>query len=64
MSVYALQIMMNGMNLGKSSCPTSTLVCKACTEREQYVEKLGNEVEKQITKPYKSINFDILTSFP
>lgn len=41
---------MRDINLGKTSCPTSTLVCEACTEDEQYEAKLGNAVDMLATK--------------
>ena len=44
-SVYALQSMVRGMNLGKTFCPTSTLVWEACTEDKQYAAKLSNDAD-------------------
>ena len=45
-SIYALQSMVRGMNLGKTSHSTFKLVCKACTEGKQYAAKLGNDAER------------------
>lgn len=50
-SVYALQNMVMDMNLGKTSHPTSILVCKVCTKDKQYATKLDNDVERLAMKP-------------
>ena len=50
-SIYALKMMVKGINLGKTSPPVSTLVCKACTESKQYAAKWDNNEEKVATKP-------------
>ena len=34
-SIYAIQSMVRDMNLSKTSCPTSTLVCQICIESKQ-----------------------------
>ena len=39
--VYTLQILVNGMNLVKFSCPTSSLLCKACIQSKQYMAGLS-----------------------
>ena len=38
-NVYAFQSIVRGMILGKTSCPTSILVCKVCLEDKQYATK-------------------------
>jgi hypothetical protein len=38
-SIHALQMMVKGINLGKTSPPITTLVCEACTEGKQYAAK-------------------------
>ena len=59
MSIYALQSMVKGMNLVKTSRPTSTVVCKACTEGKQYATKLGNDEEMKVTKPLEIVHSDV-----
>jgi len=39
-----------GMNIGKTSCPTTTFMCVACTEGKQYAVELDNHAERQTTK--------------
>lgn len=51
--------MVRNMNLGKTSRPTSTLVCEVCTEDKQYAAMLGNDAERQTTKPLKIVRLDI-----
>ena len=58
-NVYAIQSMVRDMNLGKISCPTSRLVCKACTEGRKYAAKLGNDAEKQATKPLEIVHLGV-----
>ena len=35
-SVHIFENMVSGMNFGEFSCPTSSLLCKACIERKQH----------------------------
>ena len=42
-SVHSLQNMMSGINLGKFSCPTSSLFCEACIEGTQHGVVFPNE---------------------
>ena len=58
-SVYALQSMMRGRHLGKTSHPTSTLVCKTCIESKQHAAKLGNDAERQTTKISKIVHLGV-----
>ena len=55
-SIYALQNMVKGMNVGKTPPPANTLVCEACTECEQYAAKWGNNQEKLATKPLEIVH--------
>lgn len=55
-SVYALQIMIRGMNLGKTCCLTSTLVCETCTEGLQYAAMLDNDAKRQTIKPLEDVH--------
>ena len=55
-SIYALQSMVKGINLGKTSPPTTSLVCEACTEGKQYAAKWGNNEEKLATKPLEIVH--------
>ena len=55
-SIYALQSMVKGINLGKTSHPTTTLVCEACTEGKQYAAKWGNNEERLATKPLEIVH--------
>ena len=55
-SVYALQNMVKGINLGETSPPVTTLVCKACTEGKQYAAKWGNNEERLVTKSLKIVH--------
>src|ERR1700738_1378054 len=55
-NIYALQSMVNGINLGKTSPPVTTLVCEACTEGKQYAAKWGNNEEKLATKPLEIVH--------
>ena len=41
--VHTLQNMVSGMNLGKFSCPTSSLFCEACIEGKQHRVAFSNE---------------------
>ena len=50
-SVYTLQSMVRGINLGKTSHPTSTLVCEACTNGKQCMTKLDNDERGKQQKP-------------
>ena len=36
MSVYGLENMLRDINLGKTSHPNFTLICKSCTQGKQY----------------------------
>lgn len=47
------------MNPGKTSRPTSTLVCEACTEDKQYMMKWGNDAEGQVTKALEIVHLDV-----
>ena len=38
--------MVKGINLGKTSPPITTLVCKTCMEVKQYAAKWGNNEER------------------
>ena len=58
-SVFTLQNMVRGMNLGKISHPTSTLVCKACIEGKQFATKWGNDTERVATKPLEIVHSDV-----
>jgi hypothetical protein len=58
-SVYALQSMVRGMNLGNFSLPTSTLICEACTEGKKYTTKLGNDEDRQVTKSLDIVHSSI-----
>ena len=51
--------MVRSMNLGKTSCPTSTLVCEACTETKYYVVKWDNDTERQAIKPLDIVHSDV-----
>lgn len=55
-STYALEYMVRGMNLDGSYAPTSTLICKACSEGEQYVMNLGNNAERRATKSLEIVH--------
>jgi hypothetical protein len=55
-SIYALQMMVKGINLGKTSPPVTTLVCEACTEGKQYAAKWGNNEERVATKPLEIVH--------
>lgn len=48
--------MVENMNLGKTSHPTSTLICEACMEGKPHAAKLGNDVERQSTKPLEFLH--------
>lgn len=51
--------MVKNMNIGKTSRPTSTLVCKAYMEGKSYATKLGNNVERQSTKPLEILHLGV-----
>jgi hypothetical protein len=55
-SIYALQSMVKGINVDKTSPPTTTLVCKACTVGNQYAAKWGNREERLETKLLKIVH--------
>lgn len=61
-SVHTLLNMLSGMNLGKFSCPISSLFCKTCIKDKQHVAIFPNESEKRETKPLKSVHSDICNS--
>ena len=46
------------MNLGKFSCPTSSLLCEACIESKQHRTVFPNEGGRQTTKPLKIVYSD------
>ena len=54
-NVYALQSMVKGINLGKTS-PVAILVCEICTDCEQYAAIYGNNQEKLATKPLEIVH--------
>ena len=58
-SVYVLQSMVKGINLGETSPPNTTLVCQACIEGKQYATKWGNDAERLATKPLKIVHLDV-----
>ena len=55
-SIYALQSMVKGIYLGKTSPPTTTFVCEVCMEGKQYAAKWGNNEEMLATKPLEIVH--------
>ena len=51
--------MIRSMNLCKNSCSTSILVCEAYMKGKQYPTKLGNDVEKEATKPLEIVHLGV-----
>jgi hypothetical protein len=51
--------MVKGINVGKTSPPTTTLVCKACTVGNQYAAKWGNHKERLETKLLKIVHSSV-----
>ena len=58
-NVFALQSMVSGINLGKTSRPTSTLVYEACTKGKQYEAKLDNNAKMQVTKSLEIVHLGV-----
>lgn len=58
-NVYALQSMIKGMKLGKSSHPTFKLVYKTCIGSKQYAVTLFDDLDKQTTKSLEFVHSDI-----
>ena len=57
-SIYALQSIVKGMNLGKTSPPTFTLVCEVYMESKQYVAKVGQQCREASHKTLKDCTFE------
>ena len=57
--VHTLQNMISGINLGKFSCPTSSLLCEVCIEGNQHRATLLNEGGRRVTKPLEIIHSDV-----
>ena len=57
-SIYALKFILRDINLSKTSHPTFTLGCEACTKGKQYATKLGNNAQRLATKPLKILHSD------
>ena len=51
--------MVRGMTLGKTSPPTSTLVCEACKDGKQYAAKWGNDEERLSTKSLEIVHLGV-----
>lgn len=51
--------MVSGINLGKTSRPTSTLVYEACTKGKQYEAKLDNNAKMQVTKSLEIVHLGV-----
>ena len=58
-SIYAPQNMVKDINLGKTSPPIITFICKACTEGKQYVAKRGNNEEKLTIEPLEIMHWGV-----
>jgi len=57
--VRMLQSMVSGMNLGKPSSPTTSLVCEPCIEGKQHRAAFPNEGGRRATKPLEIVHSDV-----
>ncbi len=57
--VRTLQTMVSGMNLGKISCPTYSLVCEACIQGKQHRAPFPKEGGRRATKPLEIVHSDV-----